>query len=373
MPRSDSSAPFLHIDLKALSHNYRSLQTLIDPTCTLGCVLKSNGYGLGAHTIGEHLLTLGAKQFFVARSDEGISLRKHFKKLSPLSHPQPAIFILNGVSLEYHKEIIAADLIPIFSNTEDLASWNQTASSLQRSLPYGLQVDTGFYRLGLNSKEVDTIGDNPNLFQTESCICIMSHLANGEDPLAPSNAEQKKIFDTTHFKFPKALRSFSHSGGVFLSPFYHYHIIRAGIALYGIQIPHNFKPLFKPVASLKAHLIEINEAHAGARIGYGSTYGMHQGGRVGVLNVGYGDGYPWSLSSTSLKIKGHTVPIAGRISMDLLTLDLSHVPSDLLKKGDTVELIGAENSWEEVAQKASLIPHVLLSQMGSRLQRRYEA
>lgn len=370
---NDSCAPYLHVDLQALSHNYRSLQKIVSPSCSVGCVLKANAYGLGMAPIGAHLLKEGARHFFVARGDEGISLRHYFRSLLDSSQPPPLIFVLNGVCASEHGSVIEADLIPIFSNKEDLDAWTRTASFLHKPLPYGLQFDTGIHRLGLSPRDFEDITKNLDLFQTASCVLLMSHLSNGEDLRASSNPQQKELFEKKKKVFPNALRSFAHSGGVFLGQEYHYDVIRAGIALYGIQIPSQAKPLFRQVASLRANLIETNEVGSGAHMGYGSTYSLPQGGRIGIVNIGYADGYPWSLSGKSLMIKGHAVPIAGRISMDLVTLDLSSLPSALLKKGDTINLIGEENPWEEVAQKAALIPHVLLAQMGSRLKRRYEA
>lgn len=372
-PSCDSVAPSLNINLSALGHNYEAIGKLVPSGASLGCVLKANAYGLGVEPIAKHLLGCGARYFFVARLDEGIFLREVFKKTTQRFADKPQIFLLSGVSSCDHEATITSNLIPIFSDTGDLSRWVETAHSLKKKLPYGLQVDTGINRLGLDEAAFTTIKNNPDRFQTESCRLIMSHLANGEDFSAPSNLDQKRRFDHVNTYFPHALISFSNSGGVFLGHSYHYDIIRSGISLYGIQIPSAQKSSFKVVVSLNASLIEINSVPISAQVGYGSTYSVKKGGILGIVNIGYADGYPWLLSGKSFMFKGYQVPIAGRISMDLLTIDLSEIPSHLYKKGEVIPLIGAENPWEEVAQKANLIPHVLLAQMGQRLFRRYHA
>lgn len=187
------------------------------------------------------------------------------------------------------------------------------------------------------------------------------------------NDAQRLTFDALRKRFPFALASFSGSGGFFLGPKYHYDIVRAGLALTGCPtaISQGTAPL-KPVVKAYAQILQINTIARGDSVGYDATFIASRASQIATVGVGYADGYLRSLSNRGeVYVAGIKVPVVGRVSMDLLTIDVTDLPPGLIHCGDWVELFGDHLSIDDLAQKADTIPWELLTSLGARYERFY--
>ncbi|HBG33983.1 MAG TPA: alanine racemase, partial [Holosporales bacterium] len=187
------------------------------------------------------------------------------------------------------------------------------------------------------------------------------------------NETQRDLFDKLRKRFPFALASLANSGGFFLGPKYHYDIVRAGLALTGSYAAiFQIKAPLKPVIKAYAQILQLNEVSAGDSIGYDATFIASRASRIATLGVGYADGYLRSLSNRGeVYFSGTRVPVAGRVSMDLMTIDVTDIPSSKIKAGDWVELFGDNLSIDAVAEKAGTVPWELLTSLGPRYERFY--
>jgi alanine racemase len=205
-------------------------------------------------------------------------------------------------------------------------------------------------------------------------LVVMSHLACADSPERRANADQAERFSVLADMLPAAPRSLANSGGVFLGPAFHGDMVRLGVCLYGAA-PNGDRPNpMQPVVTLDVRVIQVREIAAGQGVGYGLTYSREAPLRIATLAVGYADGWPRALSNVGAAyFQGVRLPIAGRVSMDSLTLDVTAL-ADLgltLRPGDLVELLGPHQSLEDVARDAGTIPYEILTNLGHRYHRTY--
>ena len=226
-------------------------------------------------------------------------------------------------------------------------------------------------RTGLSPQAVENLG----LLQIShmEIVCVMSHLSCSYHPSHPMNITQQKLFDKFRSRFPFALGSLANSGGIFLDPSYHYDLVRPGLALMGCQtaVPLGVSPL-KPVLKAFAQIIQTNEITPGDPVGYNASYIASRTSRIATVGVGYADGYLRSLSNTGeVYFNGYKLPVVGKVSMDLLTIDVTDVPGDKIYPGDWVELFGDNLPIDDVAKKAGTIPWEISTRIGPRFERFY--
>lgn len=360
-PETHASA-VLTINLAAIAKNYTLLQNTIKGA-ECAAVVKANGYGLGAEQVGKTLYAAGCRQFFVAQLDEGIRLR------SALHDAE--IHILGGLipgTEEIYKEHI---LVPVLGSLGEMASWRIFANGAP--LPCDIHIDTGMLRLGLPPDELRQIADDPDMLSGLEIKNIMSHLASADDTDSPQSETQLKMFNDARQIIPQGNASFANSSGIFLGHPYHFDLARPGVALYGVNPTAGQANPMHPVVGLKARIIQLRDATAGETVGYGAAYKVEKNKKIATLSVGYADGYLRSLSDNAHAYLGeHKIPLVGRVSMDLITLDVSSVPSDLCHVGAWVELIGRHHSIDDLAQEAGTIGYEVLTNLGSRYHRIYE-
>ncbi len=338
----------LDIDLHALAANYRALQAR-QPRAEIAPVVKADAYGLGAGRIAQHLMAKGAKTFFVARRDEGVSLRGHIGA-------GPVIYVLDG--LDAPSVFTAHDLRPVLNTPAQVALWTQTPA-----LKAALHIDTGMNRLGVRPDEL------ANLPQTPAFSLVMSHLACADEPAHPLNVVQLAAFHRAAATLPATPLSLANSAGAFLGPDYGCDIVRPGISLYGsgpFGVPH---PEIAPVAHLLGRVLQVRDLKAGESVGYGVTFSAPRDMRLATVGLGYADGVLRHFGAKGFAVvQGEKRPLTGRVSMDAFSMDISGLD---VKVDDWIELFGDHQPIDEVAAASGTVAYEWLTRIGARVERRY--
>lgn len=362
----------LTVDLAALTDNWRDMARRSGKSRT-AAVVKADAYGLGLEDCGIALYEAGARDFFVAVVQEGVTLRAYA--------PDARIFVLSGIWPGQEHLFFEHDLVPVLTSEEQLALWMAVVAE-HGDHPCALQVDTGFNRLGLSMQEALELADDVSRPASFSPVLVLSHLHSGDTPSAPSNKAQLESFQKVSAAFEGIDSSLSASAGIFLGEDYHFDLTRPGIALYGGEAIDGMKPL-RTVAKAEARIIQIRTAGPGDTVSYGATYQLTRPSRLAIVSVGYADGYLRSLSGSGVPLRaggtqggfgfiaGHRIPVVGRITMDLTIFDVTDVPENEIKTGDYVELFGPNVPLDDVARAAGTIGYEVLTGLGLRHERRY--
>lgn len=362
MPATDRADSVLTIDLDALVENYRRLAARA-AGAQVAAVVKADAYGLGAAEVAPALAAAGCRQFFVAHLSEGLALR-------PLLD-QAEIFVLHGPSPGRERAFVDGRLTPVLSEPSQLEAWaalGRTAGGLDAIL----HIDTGLNRFGLGAADVDALAADPARLEGIRLRAVMSHLIAAEEPDNPLNPRQLARFEALRRKLPPAPASLAASSGIFLGPSYRFDLVRPGAALYGVNpTPGRPNPMAEAVR-LQARIVQLREIDRPDTVGYGAAFQAAGPRRIATLPVGYADGYFRSLGNRAYgSIGGMRVPVVGRVSMDLLTLDVTDVPADRVAVGTMVDLIGGDISVDEVAERAGTIGYEVLTALGRRYARVY--
>lgn len=362
-----SAGALLTIDLDAVRDNYRLLRARTSGASGAVCAaaVKADAYGLGATRIAPILAEEGCRHFFVAHLDEGIALRSYL--------PSDAeIFVLHGPMPGTEPEFVRHGLIPVLNDTAQVAGWRQAARRLDRILPAIVQVDSGMSRLGLSPAEVDTACNDPDFFRGIALRYLMSHLACAERQDHPMNAQQLAAFKLARSRLPFCPASFANSSGIFLGSEFHFDLVRPGAALYGIAPVAGQENPMRPVVRLQARIIQVRSIEDGGHVGYGATYRASGRRRIATVAVGYADGWLRGFSNRGCAwVGGVRVPIAGIVSMDTCTLDVTDVDPRHLQPGACVDLISDKQPVDAVAEHAGTIAYEILTSLGQRYHRNY--
>jgi alanine racemase len=346
-------AATLTINLAAIIANYRLL-TEKHAAKNCAAVVKANAYGLGVTPVSQALWNTGCREFFVATLAEGIELRATL--------PEAHIGVFQGMFAGEEKGYAEHRLIPVVNSLEQL-EWVQRSGVGGQG--FILHVDTGMTRLGLNSSELHSLP--PDLRP----LSLMSHLACANEPAHEKNAEQLSRFQKAAALFPNARKSLANSSGIFLPPEFHFDIARPGCALYGIN-PTSGKNPMQHVATLDAPILQIRTLDRDETIGYGATASLPKNSRIAIAGIGYADGYFRHLSNKAFAyVAGHKVPLIGRVSMDMVALDVSTVPHPLLTSHVRAEFINAQQTVDDVADAAGTIGYEIFTRIGARVVRDY--
>lgn len=356
----------LTVDLAALRHNYQTLRAMLNGRAC-AAVVKADAYGLGAAETAPVFYNAGCRHFFVAHLDEGLALRDTLPDDS-------AIMVLNGLMPGAEADCAAAGLVPVLNCLEQVAGWSAHAHRLGRRLPAFIQIDTGMSRMGLPEADLARLAAAPDRLDGIVIEAVMSHLACADEPDHPANAEQLANFRARRAWLPDAPASFANSSGIFLGPDYHFDIARPGAALYGLNPqPHLDNPM-RPVVRLQAKVVQLRDIAPGAHVGYGWRFRAERPTRIATVAVGYADGWLRSLSDHgAVWMDGIRLPIAGRVSMDSITVDVTAIAPDRIRPGSLVDLIGPDQPADAVAAMAGTIGYEVLTSLGGRYHRRYLA
>lgn len=348
------------VDLDALVTNWRTLRDMAAPA-RVAAVVKADAYGLGAEVVAPALAMAGCPAFFVARIEEGVRLR-------PLIGGRP-IYVLDGLGAGGTVEALAFALTPVLNQPAELHAWRDAAKRAGRRLPAALQVDTGMARLGFAPADAAALAD-ADLAGIELCL-LMSHLACGDEAQHPLSNLQLGRFTALRRRFPKVPASLAASSGMFLGPAWRQDLCRPGIALYGGSplAPGRPNPM-QPVVTLEAPVLQVHDIDAPGTVGYGATYPVWPGTRVATLGLGYADGFPRAASGrATVRIAGQEVPLAGLVSMDVMSVDITGLPPDAVGPGTIVELIGPRSGVDPLAAAAGTVAYEILTRLGRRLER----
>lgn len=360
-PPARAARPRLTIDLDAIAWNWRRLALLAGPA-EVGAVVKADAYGLGLAAVAPALWQAGARSFFTARVEEGLQLRALL--------PEARIIVLDGLGLGGAADLAAKGLVPALNHPAELALWRATAAHLGRLLPAALQVDTGMHRLGFDLAVALALG-SADLAGLE-LVLVTSHLACADEPDHPLNEAQRVAFERVRARFPNSRASLAASSGIFLGEGFRHQLCRPGVALWGANpTPGRANPM-RPVVTLEAPILQVREVDAPGTVGYGATWPARAGARLATVPLGYADGILRAAGAGgTAEVEGLEVPIAGRVSMDLITLDVTALPPGLACAGTTARLIWGADGLDRLALAAGTIPYEILTRLGARLERTY--
>lgn len=362
----------LTVDLQALAENWQEMARR-SGSARAAAVVKADAYGLGLEDCGTTLYEAGARDFFVAVVQEGVTLRAYA--------PEARIFVLSGIWPGQERMFFDNDLVPVLASEEQLAFWMSVIAE-RGDYPCAIQVDTGFNRLGLPLEDALALAQDVSRPASFSPVLVLSHLHSGDTPSSPSNVEQSQAFRQVSAAFEGVESSLSASAGIFLGSDYHFDLTRPGIALYGGEAVNGFAPL-RAVATAEARILQIRTAKEGETVSYGATHRLSRPSRLAVASIGYADGYLRSLSGSGIPLRadgsagafgfigGKRVPVVGRVTMDLTVFDVTDLPDGSVQAGDYLELFGANVALDEVARAGGTIGYEMLTGLGLRYERRY--
>ena len=349
------TAARLTIDLDAMAHNARVCAEVSGSR--VAPVVKADGYGLGAAAVAGRLWDEGARSFFVARAQEGAALRTCL--------PEAEIFVLDGC-VEGSAEALAAHrLKPVLNSLDQIARWSQAGGGFA-----GLHIDTGMNRLGLRVEEAEALAASPDRLRHVDLDLVMSHLACAGEPQHPMNADQRDRFASVAERFPGVRRSLANSGGCYLGAAYGFDLVRPGVALYGGGPCGSPDARLKPVVTLDLPILQTRTVPKGETVGYSATWRAQELSRIAILGGGYADGVLRSASpSAYASVDGRGCPIIGRISMDLIAIDVTDAPA--AREGGFAQLLGPDLLVDDFAAAAGTLAYEVLTRLGPRIERHY--
>jgi alanine racemase len=365
MSNADFEPARLTVRLGAIAANYRTFQRLSGNASVAG-VVKADGYGCGALEAAKTLRSTGCDTYFVARLSEGIAVRKVI--------PASRIFVLDGVQQQTVPAFVSHKLTPVLNSLDEIALWGAAAQNARTEYDAAIHFDTGMNRLGLPPEELNTLANESNSrLGGISIALLMSHLACADDSESNMNREQFARFKSALARLPAAPASLASSGGVLLGRDYCFDMVRPGIGLYGGNPQVSGKPNpFQTVALMTGKILQLRRVDSGGSVGYGATFRIGRDTTLATVALGYADGLMRALSNNGFgAIAGHRAPIAGRVSMDLVTLDVTDIPAPALSVGADVEFFGDTISLEDAAATANTASYELLTSLGPRIPRHY--
>ncbi len=367
-----SAIGVITVDLSVIADNWRALAAKVAPA-QCGAVVKADAYGLGAARIIPALVNAGCQTFFIATPAEAEMARK--------LAPKAAIYALDGLVGDDGQAFAALGVMPVLSTLAGIAAWAALAKARGTKLAAALHVDTGLNRLGLPSRETRRLNADRSLLSGIDVGLVMSHLACADNPADAKNRDQLLAFETLTGLFPRVPRSLAASDGLMLGPAYHFDLVRPGYALFGGQASQKNRAPVKPAVTVSARILSVFDIAPGESVGYSATWRAKRATRLATIAAGYADGVPRSASgppggSSEAKSPGGNVlidrtlaPIVGRVSMDLITVDVTDIAPGLVKPSDFAKLIGDGLTIEDAGLSAGTIGYEILTRLGPRFQR----
>ncbi|MBT5038716.1 MAG: alanine racemase [Rhodospirillaceae bacterium] len=371
MPATAFAGAHLTINLDAITANWRALGARLKGGALAAAVIKANAYGLGMAAVAPALHKAGCREFFVASLDEAIALRAIL--------PEGRIYVFFGPSAQDAAEYSRHRLIPVLNDLGQIDAWRARSNAGEGEKAV-LHVDTGMSRLGLPPDEVALLVAEPARLAGLNIAYVMSHLACAEQPGHAMNAAQLAEFKVAleslgaHTANSKA--SLANSSAIFLGPEYHFDLARPGAALYGLNpTPDQPNPMSE-VVRLQGKILQVRRVDSSRSVGYGAAHVAERPSRIATVPVGYADGYLRSASNQAANqacgyIRGARAPVVGRVSMDMITLDVTDIPQAHAHPGAAVDLIGGPYPVDRFAADAGTIGYEILTMLGQRYRRLY--
>lgn len=346
--------PTLRIDLDAVIHNYKLLVHAC-PNSVVASVVKDDAYGCGASVIAKTLYEqANCRSFFVAYASEGLSIRSFV--------PNADIYVLQGFDTEESNAYMLGNLIPVIACPEQLKMWNEVKPNDLRA---AIQVETGLNRLGFSLPQIMDLSEKERL----NFGLVLSHLACADESDSPFNLSQLIRFNELRYFFPNARLSLAASDGCSLGQKYHFDVVRGGAFLYGINTFPFLKKEQKNVITVSAPIVLIKSLSQSDYVGYGADFHAKDGTKIAVASIGYGDGLFRSFSP-----KGYvwfqtdngwiSAPVAGRVSMDNLIIDVTLIPDSVLKTAKEVFLLCEKQTVDDLGNVCKTIGYEVASAFG---------
>jgi alanine racemase len=358
----------LTVNLDAIVANWRKLEkTAVPAECA--AVIKADAYGCGVDPVARALAAAGCKTFFVATLNEAGAVRAAL--------PSTVIYVLDGFFQNCGDAYAKINAKPVIGDLNELAEWDVFCRRTGWAGGAAIHIDTGMNRLGLTIAEAQGIVPRINAGD-HGITLVMSHLACAESLNHPLNAKQVASFREIASLFSGVPASLSNSSGVFLGAQFQFDMVRPGAALYGVNpTPEADNPM-QPVVELKARIVQIRNVERGESVGYGGTWTTRRPTRLAIVSAGYADGYFRSGGSNDgtrgaeVMIAGKRCPVVGRISMDLMAIDVTDLDKNAVRRGHMVTLIGEGITVDELAHHFGTIGYEVLTNLGRRYARVYK-
>jgi len=361
-PAAPETAGMLTVDLAAIVANWQALaRQLVTVECA--AVVKANAYGLGLKPVAAALAKAGCRTFFVADIAEARIVRSQARGAT--------IYVLHGFTPDWGEALIGLKAQPVINSATELAEWDAFASARSWHGGAALHVDTGMNRLGITVEEAVALAPR---VQTENhgISLLLSHLACADIPEHPLNERQLRLFRELRILYPGTPASLANSSGIFLGHAAHFDLARPGAALYGVNpTPGRPNPM-KAVVELSGRILQMRTVPRDQTVGYGATWTARRNTRVAVVALGYADGLLRAGSASNERtggsaiVAGKSCPIVGRISMDLVCVNITDLPDGAVRRGDFATLIGGELTVDDVAAAAGTIGYEVLTRLGPR-------
>jgi alanine racemase len=358
----------LTVDLDAVIANWRKLEKTAVPAECAG-VIKADAYGCGAGPVARALAGAGCKTFFVATLDEA--------RVARAALPSATIYVLSGFFQNCGEAFAKVDARPVIGDLNELAEWDVFCRRTGWAGGAAIHIDTGMNRLGMTVGEAQGIVPRINAGD-HGITLVMSHLACAESLHHPLNAKQLAALREIAHLFAGVPASLSNSSGVYLGAPFQFDMVRPGAALYGVNpTPEADNPM-QPVVDLKARIVQTRNVERGESVGYGGTWTARRPTRLAIVSAGYADGYFRAGSSNDgtrgaeVVVAGKRCPIAGRVSMDLIAVDVTDLEKNAARRGHLVTLIGEGITVDELAHHFGTIGYEVLTSLGPRYARVYK-
>ncbi|MBN8535039.1 MAG: alanine racemase [Rhizobiales bacterium] len=379
MSRLASHAARLTVDLSALQDNWRLLNARNAPGAA-GAVIKADAYGIGIEVAAPALHKAGCRTFFVAHVSEAVRARAAL--------PEAEIFVLNGLAAGEIDVYGAARLSPVLGSLDEITAWEGYRAANPAAEPAALHVDTGMNRLGIRPDMLRELIASGYLPRADIGL-LMSHFVSSEvendavtarqiaefGALAEVIQDAEKAIQVAGKSNHRTRLSLCNSSGHFTLAAGRYNLSRPGYALYGGNPTPGKKNPMRQVIRLEAPVIQVLRVPASETVGYSSNFVAMRDSVIATLSCGYADGYPRNGGSKPSRaggyaiIAGHECPFAGNVSMDLITLDITHLPEGSVKAGDYALLIGDGLDIDRVGASAGTIGYEILTNLGRRYER----
>jgi alanine racemase len=368
-PPEPEAGAVLTVDLAAIEANWRALSRRTVPS-ECAAVIKGDAYGCGLEQVGRALARAGCKTFFVADLSEA-------RRLRAVAY-DPTIYVLNGVMPGTAAAFAEINARPVIASLAELAEWDAFVSAHAWQGGAALQVDTGMNRLGVTAEEAAAVAPRIRS-ENHGMTLLMSHLACAQLQDHPLNERQIKLFREIRMLYRGIPGSLANSSGIFLGQSAYCDLVRPGAALFGVNpTPGRNNPM-RPVVELRAKVAQIRSVQRGETVGYDAQWTARRAGRLAIVPVGYADGYLRAASASDTVagseaiVAGKRCRLAGRISMDLLAIDIGELAESDVRRGDMVTLIGDEYTVDDLAATAGTIGYEVLTSLGRRYHRIYRA
>jgi alanine racemase len=366
-PALEEAGGLLTIDLGALAANWLALKARSAPA-QCAAVIKADGYGLGLQPVALALANAGCDTFFIALLDEARRLRSVL--------PTATVYVLNGLNPGTASEFRTLRVEPVLGSWDEIDEWDSFTLACGEPLPAAIHIDTGMTRHGLSADEAKVLAERMRLLNFKPSL-LMSHFACADEPAHPKNAKQISDFRALAGLFPGIPASMSNSAGVLAHPVARFDLVRPGIALFGGRAVLDGPNPMQPVVRLDLRIAQVRRAAKGSTVGYGASYQLQRDSRVAICAAGYADGIFRAVGSSDSRkgaeaiVNGIRCPLLGRVSMDLIAIDVTDVPGDPVKRGDFATLIGGDIGIDEFAGHAGTIGYEALTALGRRYARNY--